>query len=208
MFAPIRRENFMRSFKTVLALAALALSAFPLSANAAALSIVNVGAPAINCVFNTSCTVTVSDSIGNFTPPGDAGNARLQSRTYPGLAPAPAAGDMAYVYRVDMTQVQGVTAVNCVTRLRVIFGPDVKLPYSPSGNSDIFVVTAGGLGSVGLSSATLTGNLITFIFSSPVCPGQTSYFFGIASKSTMPVPGKATVYFSEGGLMTTNVRAP
>src|ERR1700681_4695918 len=131
-------------------------------AQAAPLSVVNVAAPGINCVFSPTkipnspppaCSVVVNDSIGTFTPPGDSGDARLQSRTYPGTAPAPAAGDMAYVYRVDLTAVQGATAANCVTKLALNFGPVVKLHYGPNGDSDVFVVTAGGLGSVKIASA-------------------------------------------------------
>jgi hypothetical protein len=186
-------------------------------AQAAPLSVVDVAAPAINCVFNTTpipnvpppaCQVVVNDSIGVFTPPGDIGTARLQSRTYPGTAPAPAAGDMAYVYRVDLTEVKAVTAANCVTKLALKFGPVVKLHYGPNGDSDIFVVTTGGLGSVGIGSADQVGGTITFTFASPVCPGDTSYFFGLASKSVKPVAGKATVFFSLGGSAKTGDRVP
>ena len=186
-------------------------------AQAAPLSVVDVAAPAINCVFNATpipnapppaCQVVVNDSIGVFTPPGDIGTARLQSRTYPGTAPAPAAGDMAYVYRVDLTEVKGVTAANCVTKLALKFGPVVKLPYSASGAADIFVVTTGGLGSVKIASADQIGGTITFTFAQPVCPGDTSYFFGLASKSVNPVAGKATVSFSLGGSTITGDRVP
>jgi hypothetical protein len=187
------------------------------AAQAAPLSVVDVAAPAINCVFNATpipnvpppaCQAVVNDSIGVFTPPGDIGTARLQSRTYPGTAPAPAAGDMAYVYRVDLTEVKGVTAANCVTKLALKFGPVVKLHYGPNGNSDIFVVTAGGLGSVKIASADQVGGTITFTFASPVCPGDTSYFFGLASKSVKPVAGKAIVSFSLGGSTKTGDRVP
>jgi hypothetical protein len=186
-------------------------------AQAAPLSVVDVAAPAINCVFNATpipnvpppaCQVVVNDSIGVFTPPGDIGTARLQSRTYPGTAPAPAAGDMAYVYRVDLTEVKAVTAANCVTKLALKFGPVVKLPYSASGAADLFVVTTGGLGSVKIASADQAGGTITFTFAAPVCPGDTSYFFGLASKSVKPVAGKATVFFSLGGSAKTGDRVP
>jgi hypothetical protein len=186
-------------------------------AQAAPLSVVDVAAPAINCVFNATpipnvpppaCQVVVNDSIGVFTPPGDVGTARLQSRTYPGTAPAPAAGDMAYVYRVDLTAVKGATAANCVTKLALKFGPVVKLHYGPNGDSDIFVVTAGGLGSVKIASADQVGSTITFTFASAICPGATSYFFGLASTSVNPVAGKATVSFSLGGSATTADRVP
>lgn len=187
------------------------------AAQAAPLTVVNVGAPAINCVFSPTkipnapppaCSVVVNDSIGTFTPAGDQGDARLQSRTYPGVAPAPAAGDMGYIYRVDLTGVKGLTAANCVTKLALDFGQVVKLPYGPSGKSDVFVVTSGGLGSVDLASADQVGNTITFTFSQPVCPGATSYFFGLASKKVHPVAGTATVSFSLGGSATTADRVP
>jgi hypothetical protein len=187
------------------------------AAQAAPLSIVNVSAPGINCVFSPTkipnmpppaCSVVVEDSVGTFTPPGDEGEARLQSRTYPGTKPAPAAGDMAHVYRVDLTSVKGLTAANCVTKLALDFGPVVKLPYGPGGKSDIFVVTVGGLGSIDLAAADQVGNTITFTFSQPVCPGATSYFFGLASKKIQPVAGTATVFYSLGGSATTADRVP
>ena len=201
----------------VAVIAAAGLFGAASGAQAAPLSVVDVAAPAINCVFNATpipnapppaCQVVVNDSIGVFTPPGDIGVARLQSRTYPGTAPAPAAGDMAFVYRVDLTTVKGVTAANCVTKLALKFGPVVKLQYGPSGDSDIFVVTTGGLGSVKIALADQVGGTITFTFASPVCPGDTSYFFGLASKSVKPVAGKATVSFGLGGSTKTGDRVP
>lgn len=190
------------------ALAAAAAIGFAASAQSAPLSIVDVGAPAVNCVFNSACKVVVDDSVGTFTPPGDAGQGRLQSRTYPGTVPAPAAGDMAYVYRVDLTSVQGLTAVNCVRKVLVSFSPVVPLPYAPGALFDVYVVTSGGLGSVGLASANKVGNDITFTFAAPVCPGATSYFFGLASKINMPVMTKAVLFYSLGGNATTEARTP
>jgi len=187
----------MSNFKPSFLCLAFALSLVPFAAEAGPLTIVNVGAPAVNCVFNPSCTITVTDSIGNFTPPGDSGSARLQSRTYVGVAPTPGAGLGGYDYRVDLTSVQGAVAANCVKALSVDFGPVVPLPYSPKGKFDVFVVTSGGLGSVGLASAVQTGTKIVFTFSGGgVCPGATSYFFGLASKSTMPKPGKASLAYT------------
>jgi hypothetical protein len=201
----------------VAVIAATGIFGAVLDAQAAPLSVVDVAAPGTNCVFNATpipnvpppaCQVVVNDSIGVFTPPGDIGVARLQSRTYPGTAPAPAAGTMAYVYRVDLTAVKGVTAANCVTKLALKFGPVVKLPYSASGAADVFVVTTGGLGSVKIASADHVGGTITFTFAAPICPGDTSYFFGLASKSTKPVAAKATVSFSLGGSTKTGDRVP
>ena len=197
----------MQMFSKAIVLAAFGF--FPLAAGAAPLTVVDVGAPAINCVFNVTCTVVVNDSVGNFTPPGDSAGSRLQSRTYPGTAPAPAAGALAYVYRVDMTAAQAVTAPNCVTKLTIDFGPVVKMPYSPNGLADVFVVTSGGLGSVVVASADQTGSNITFTFAAGgVCPGATSYFFGLTSKSTVPQPGVANLTYSLGGGGATVDRRP
>jgi hypothetical protein len=188
------------------------VSAVP--AHAAVLDVVNVAAPAVNCHFNTSCTVTVSDSIGNFTPPGDVGTGRLQSRTYPGTAPAPMAGKLAYVYRVDMTSVSAPTVANCVTAIQFTFGTVTKGPYGPGGAlKDMFVVTTGGLGNVGVATAVKTGATIVINFAgSGVCPGQTSYFMGLASTDTMPSNMTAKLFYSAGGSGTpaanVNIRVP
>ena len=66
-------------------------------AQAGPLSFVDVAAPDINCVFNTTCTVTVTDSVGTITvsPLVWTGTARLQSCTFPGAAGAPGAGKTA-----------------------------------------------------------------------------------------------------------------
>src|SRR5205085_4010190 len=160
----------------------------PGAAAAAPLSVVTVTAPDINCVFETDCTIVVTDSIGNIPLPGITGTARLQSRTFAGQAGAPAAGKTGYQYRVDMTQATAIGDVACVTGLNVDFGPVTKLQYDKVGpTDDVFVVTKGGLGSIGLASAELNGNIIAFTFSQPVCaadtsgPGHTTFFFGLAS---------------------------
>ncbi len=190
------------------AAAVVAAALAPQTAHAAMLNVVEVSAPQINCVFNTECTIRVSDSIGAFTPPGDTGAARVQSRTLDGTAPAPGAGLKGFLYRVDMTPAQAIGPANCVTGLALDFGPVMPLPYSPKGASDVYVITTGGLGTVGLASAIQTGRVITFTFASPVCPGETSRFFGLASKSTTPAPSLATVTFSLGGSATTDDRVP
>jgi hypothetical protein len=201
---------------TAASIAAAGCFAAASAAQAGPLTIVEVGAPAVNCAFNNAsapnCTVVVEDSVGTFTLPGDNGNARLQSRTYPGAAGAPAAGDMAYVYRVDLTNVQGLTAANCVPAFTINFpGGVVPLPYrlsTPNDKFDVFVVTSGGLGTVALKSAVQTGVKIVFTFTTPVCPGATSYFFGLASKSVKPVADAAQVSFSLGGGATPADRVP
>jgi hypothetical protein len=166
--------------------------AFAAPAHAAPLSFVNVSAPDINCVFNTTCTEGVADSVGTIVvPPGLwSGMARLQSRTYPGAAGALGAGKTAYEYRVDLTQAVSDGEVPCVTDISIDFGPVTKLQFNKVGPiDDVFVVTKGGLGSIGLYAVEQNGNVVTFTFNQPVCAGptpgsgHTSYFFGLASAS-------------------------
>ena len=160
-------------------------------AGAASLSIVTVSAPEINCIYETDCTVTVTDTVANITLPSMTGNGRLQSRTFAGQAGAPAAGKTGYEYRLDMTQATAIGDVACVTGLEVDFGPITKLQYNKAGPvDDVFVITKGGLGSIGLASAEQDRNIITFTFSQPVCaadtsgPGKTTFFFGLTSAHT------------------------
>ena len=160
-------------------------------ASAASLSIVTVSAPEINCIYETDCTVTVTDTVANITLPSMTGNGRLQSRTFAGKAGAPAAGKTGYEYRLDMTQATAIGDVACVTGLEVNFGPITKLQYNKAGPvDDVFVITKGGLGSIGLASAEQDRNIITFTFSQPVCaadtsgPGKTTFFFGLTSAHT------------------------
>jgi hypothetical protein len=189
---------------------ALLCSLLPVAASAAPLTVVDVGAPAINCVFNPACTVMVTDSIGNFMLPGDTGNGRLQSRTFLGVAGAPADGLTGYDYRVDLTMMKGVTAQNCVATLRLNMGPVATLNYKPGVPSQLFVITSGGLGSVGVASADLTASgILTVTFAKGgVCPGATSYFFGLAAKGT-PVSTVASLGPSLGGAsVDTAARTP
>jgi hypothetical protein len=161
----------------------------PSAAPAAQLSVVNVSAPDINCVFETDCTVTVTDSVGTIAIPNlIAGTARLQSRTYVGKPGTQAAGKTGYEYRVDLTTAVTSNEFSCVTDLEIDFGEVTKLHYDRlRPQDDVFVVTKGGLGTIGIVSAEQTGNVITFTFSQPVCAGnvpdtgQSTFFFGLAS---------------------------
>ena len=177
----------------------------PALAQAAPLTVVDVGAPAINCVFNPTCTVTVTDTPGAITLPANNGSGNLQSRTFDSAAGAPAYPLHGYDYRVDMTSVKGK---NCVASLRIDFGPVATLDYKPGTPAQLYVVTSGGLGSVGVGSADLTSGILTVKFHGPVCPGVTSYFFGLAAKGT-PVDTKASGTPTVSiGSVTVPARAP
>jgi len=180
----------MKPAPAILITAAAALSA-PGPAHAAVLTMVNVSAPAVNCVFNASCTVVVTDSVGTlrYTPLGSG--AFLQSRTYPGEPGTPGASTMAYEYRVNLTQATDYT--ECLAGLVVNFGPVVQLTYPQNQPAQVYVITQGGLGSVGIQSAEQDGDVITFTFSGYLCAGQTSYFFGMAA-ATAPQAVTATLF--------------
>jgi hypothetical protein len=192
-----------------------ALLAWPAVAAATPLSVVNVGAPAINCVFNTSCTVGVTDSAGSIPLPGISGTATLQSRTFTGGAGAPAAGFNGYEYRVNLTNAVGILNIPCIQSLRVTFGPVAPFQYNGSGPTDqVYVVTSGGLGSIGLSSADQVGNDITFTFASPVCAGgspgtgATSFFFGLASAGAPTSVTALAFPLGGGSALSVAARAP
>lgn len=149
------------------------------------LKVVTVGAPGVNTVFNPSGVIPVQDFSSPIYTTGF-----LQSRNFDGVAPAPAAGLHIYEYRVDLRNVVGVTFIPAITRLKVSFGPHVKLDYDKDGKlDDVFVITKGGLGNVTLASAVRSGNDIIFTFAgsgvgggSAPGKGDSSFFFGIASK--------------------------
>ncbi len=122
---------------------------------------------------------------------------------------------LGYEYRIDLTQASVLDrTVSCVTDFTLDFGPLVQLQYNKVGPiDDVYVVTKGGLGSVGLLSADAMDNKITFVFSQPVCPanegkkGQTTYFFGLAAKG-LPMPANGSVGVSGFDPFDTKARTP
>ena len=215
----------MSILKNVLGCVAFGLLLMPVCAEAGPLTIVNVSEHAVDCVFNPTCTITATPFASTITMPGVSGTARLHSPTYLGATGAPATGKTGYAYRVDLTQAKSTAlgSVNCVSKLILDFGPDTKLVYGPTVVThtpilaDVFVITTGGPGSIGLSSAVQSGNFITFTFSTPICPGiptaaalipgKSSFLFGLAAATALE-PSMAQVVFNSGGSTTTATRVP
>ncbi|HEY1962721.1 MAG TPA: hypothetical protein VGG69_09900 [Rhizomicrobium sp.] len=200
-------------------LAFLAFTALLVASGAAAagpLSVADVNAPDINCVFNTTCTVVVTDTSGHYPPSsGYTGKPRLITRTFAGGPGAQGDGLTAYEYRVDFRNAQAATDINCAINLKVNTGRIQPLNYDGRGPKDVYVITSGGIGSIALSSATKSGPVVTFTFTTPVCPengvnapGQSSFWFGFAAKG-VPLKRKA---FSDltygGGTVNVAARAP
>jgi len=193
----------MKMLPTIFATAALLASA---NAQAAFLTVVNVVAPDINCVFEATCRVVVNDSIGDlsFTPLGNG--ARLQTRTFKSAIGSPAAGKIAYLYRVDLTHADGFT--DCLAGLVLDFGPVPKLPFSKNLLSHVYVITKGGIGMVGVKSAEQVGDIIQFNFTSYLCSGQSSFFFGLAAAKS-PMSSTATLFgIGNPPIVTTAARVP
>ncbi|HET7462830.1 MAG TPA: hypothetical protein VFJ82_16370 [Longimicrobium sp.] len=190
--------------------AALALALMvPGAARAQPLQVVTVGAPAINCVFAPACTVTVTD----FSAPL-FGSGFLQSRTYQALPGSPAAGLWVYEYRIDLREVAAPGEVAMVAGMAIGFGPVETLDFDGDGRraDQVFVLTSGGLGSVGPVSAIQTGRVIRFRFApavhgaSAAAGGQASYFFGMVSAAP-PRPMTARL-FTNRGTVALEARAP
>lgn len=197
------------------ALAALAI--FPLAAEAQSLKVVEVNAPKINCVFQTDCQVPVTDTTGNILfPYVEPGTAWLQSRTFAGEAGAPGAGTTGYEYRISLTQTSGNT--DCITGLTLNFGPHKQLPYKDNALADVYVVTTGGLGTVGIKSADRFGDAIVFEFQAPLCAEgppnikRTTFFFGLAATAApmhvnaqVSVIGHTPIYAADARVPTHDV---
>jgi hypothetical protein len=169
------------------------------------LRVVEVSAERLNCLFDPSCRVSGQDTTDAIPIPARGPNF-LQSRTLIGRRGSAAAGLYIYEYRVDLRRAVGLANIPCLNSMSLSFGPIVNtLDFDGNGDvgDQVFVLTKGGLGTVGLASAGKAGNVITFQFSSPVCAGgrpgdgQSTFFFGLVS-THLPGPTTARLLDSSG----------
>ncbi len=162
-------------------------------------------------MFNPACSVVVTDSVAGIPNPAPTSLGRLQTRTISGAPGAPANGLTGYLYRIDLSSLGGSTPPLCVSAFKIAFGPMPPLHYPNNGPlAQVFVVTSGGLGSIAPSGADLTGTTLTFTFRTPVCAGQSSFFFGLASR-TPPAETDANVMLvrgSQAGWANVSARSP
>lgn len=185
-------------------LAAFACAALAHAAAAQPMNIVTVGAPAINCLFNTSCSVVVSDHTAPVL-----GGGFLQSRTFQAQPGSPMAGKWVYQYRLDLTNATAAAAAPAVTSMSIQVPSIPAADFNGDGNAtdNLFVVTSGGLGTVGPSSANLYGDTLHVMFAPPVPGGTTSYFFGFLS-DTQPQETNARVEINVAPGTFLGVRTP
>src|SRR5215210_9287287 len=97
----------MRNPRLLTAALSAALLMTPMLAHAQQqLTVIDVNAPAVNCVFSLDCRIVVNDSIGAIALPfiTTPGTAWLQSRTFTAAPGTPAAGKTGYMYRVSLTE--------------------------------------------------------------------------------------------------------
>jgi hypothetical protein len=180
----------MKSWLAI-AFAAAALSQ-PSPAQAATLTVVEVSAPQVNCVFNATCKVIVSDSTGKLLNSAYGDKAFLQSRTYAAQPGTPGAGTTAYEYRVALDK---AVFSECLAGMVIDFGPVKSLPYPGHPPAHVFVTTQGGIGTVGIKSVEQDGSVLTVTFTKFLCAGDSTYFFGLAATAA-PQTGTATLFGS------------
>src|SRR4051794_15273068 len=125
------------------------------------------------------------------------GTAWLQSRSFTAEPGTPGAGKTGYLYRISLTEASG--SAECIGGVVLDFGPVAKLPYQPGVMADVFVITTGGLGTIGIKSATKTGNVIEFELAQGLCLSggadikNTTFFFGLAADG-VPMASTARIW--------------
>ncbi|MCB0164820.1 MAG: hypothetical protein KDI79_11375 [Anaerolineae bacterium] len=151
--------------------------------------IVEVSAPDINCIFDIDCILNPIDTVSDIFLLDSANPGFLQTRTWSvGEPGTPAEGIYGYQYRIDVSDSAAILAKPCINSLSLDFGPVVPLDYNGDGRlEDVYVITAGGLGTVAPSTVQKSGNMITFEFFPGVCAGSvpgggdSTFFFGLSS---------------------------
>ncbi len=195
----------VRHFSAALALAFAAPGcAF---AQSGPLAIVTVDAAALLCIYDKSCKAASTDNSVAFEMPDIIGHLpkpRLHTRTIVGAAGAPAGGKTGYLYRLDLTNVVGGSDVSCATTLKLDVGPTGKFEYFKNGpQADVFVVSTGAAGTIGLSKAERFGSGVNFTFRKSICVGtgpgggESSFFFGLTSDHP-PKASNAQVLLTAG----------
>jgi hypothetical protein len=169
----------------------------------------------VQCLFSTSCSVTVTDYGAYFSVPGGSGSGHLQSRIYQGQPGTVGAGKWVYEYRIDMTQVAGITYIPYADELAIYnWGTLRQYDFNSDGiaTDQVFNKTS-GLGTKPVTSAFLSGGYSYFVLNNPVGAGsyvgggESSYFFGMVSDQA-PVLRTVWVHLDSGWVSMTGYAPP
>jgi len=110
-----------------------------------------------------------------------------------------------------LTQAAG--SADCLGGLVLNFGPAFRLPFKPNQLADVFVITGGGLGSIGLKSATRFGDVIVFELAKDLCLAggpnlhNTTFFFGLVANAGSMTTA-AQIFSSGNPPLSVNARVP
>ncbi len=156
------------------------------------LEIAEVSAPAVNCVFDSDCRITVNDTSATIASTGGS----IQSRRFAvAESGTPAAGLYGYNYRVNLSNAVEDEERDCVWDVAIPFGPIEPLDYDGDGELEHLydLRLGGGAGNVRLLGASQEGDTVYLQFEAfdiflGVCQGNfpgdgdSSYFVGMASR--------------------------
>ncbi len=183
-----------------LRIALFSLVTLAMSAPAFALNVVNTSWT-VQCIFSPTCSVTVTDYVADFPVSGGAGTGRLQSRIFQSSD-----GRWVYEYRINMINTAGYTYLPYANQLAIQqWGTLQPYDFNSDGISTdhVFNITSGGVGTKGVTTATIVGVFNYFNLSNPVYAGsyvgggESSYFFGMVSTQA-PVLRTVWVHLDTG----------
>ena len=198
-----------------LRIALFSLVTLALAAPAFAFNVVNTSWT-VQCLFSTSCSVTVTDYGAYFSVPDGSGNGHLQSRVFQGQPGTTGAGKWVYEYRIDMTQVAGETHIPYADELAIDnWGTLRQYDFNSDGiaTDQVFNITSGGTGTKPVTSAFLSSGYTYFVLNSAVAAGsyagggESSYFFGMVSDQA-PVLRTVWVHLDSGWVTMTGYAPP
>ncbi|HYC90792.1 MAG TPA: hypothetical protein VEO54_16360 [Thermoanaerobaculia bacterium] len=200
-----------RSLRLIL----LSFVALALAAPAFAFNVVNTSWT-VQCLFSTTCSVSVTDHVSEFPVSGGSGNGRLQSRVFQGQAGTTGAGKWVYEYRINLGPVAGLTYMPYADYLAVDrWGAIRQYDYNGDGiaTDEVFNITSGGIGTKAVTASWLTAPWTYFQLSNPVYSGsypgggESSYFFGLVSDRA-PVLRSMWVHLDSGWVLVEGYAPP
>lgn len=201
----------VRSMRLIL----VSLVTLALTAPAFAYNVVNTSWT-FQCLFSSTCSVSVNDYAYDFPVSGGSGNGRLQSRVFQGQAGTTGAGKWVYEYRINMGPVAGFTYPPYADMLAIdTFGAVRQYDFNGDGiaTDEVFNITSGGVGTKAVTAAWFAAPWSYFHVSSRVYAGsypgggESSYFFGLVSDRA-PVLRYMWVHLDTGWVLVQGYAPP